>query len=99
MKRIKKTDEDCANPFQSLVGELRDELQKTHITDHDRLVISAYTGYLMCNFSKLHEFIEKTLGRPVFVHELANPSVTKEIQKKLKTEWLAICGPYAKEEA
>lgn len=84
--------EECASNLQSLIFEMQMEMNKTRINSHDRLVISAYTGFLMCDFNELHKFIERTLGRPVFTHELAAPDVLKLIQEKLKPEWLAICG-------
>lgn len=65
--------------------------QQTYISKHDRLVISAYTGYLMADPDEVHRFIEETLGYPVFTHELVKHKIVDEIQKKLKDEWMRIC--------
>lgn len=48
------------------------------MTKQEKIIVSAYTGTLMCDFSDVHEYIEKKLGRPVFTHEMADN--------------LAICG-------
>ena len=41
------------------------------MTLDEKIVVSAYTGYLMCDFNEVHRYIENLLGRPVFTHELA----------------------------
>lgn len=37
----------------------------------ERIIVSAYTGYLMCDFPDMHKYIEDKLGRPVWTHEMA----------------------------
>lgn len=61
------------------------------MTKEEKLIVSAYTGILMCDFSDLHEYIEKLLGRPVFTHELADKEVWKEIKNKCKPDFLNLC--------
>lgn len=41
------------------------------MTKQEKVIVSAYTGVLMCDFADLHEYIEKIMGRPVWTHELA----------------------------
>lgn len=55
---------------------------------HDLAVLlSAYTGYLLTrDFGDVHVFIEKTLNRPVFDHELADEKVLEQIKAKLLPE-------------
>lgn len=62
------------------------------MTKHEKLVVSAYTGFLMCDFDDLHAYIENVLGRPVFTHELASNLLTRELREKLKSEFLVLCG-------
>ncbi len=62
------------------------------MTQEEKLIVSAYTGVLMTDFSDLHKFIEEQLGRPVFTHELANEAVQKELADKVKPRFLALCG-------
>jgi len=54
------------------------------------VVLSAYTGFLFCPFDKMHEAIEKKLGRPIFTHELASEHVTNEIQAAFKEDIIAM---------
>lgn len=61
------------------------------MTHREKLVVSAYTGHLMVSYSELAKFVEKTLGRPVFTHELAYEEVANELQAKLKPEFIKIC--------
>lgn len=35
------------------------------MTKEEKLIVSAYTGYIMCNFDELSKFIEKILGHSV----------------------------------
>ena len=55
------------------------------MTKRESLIISAYTGYMVCKeFSDLHEFIEEVMKRPVFTHELACEQFNSELREKLK---------------
>ena len=60
------------------------------MTKHEAIVVSAYTGFLMCDFSDVHEYIQKKLGRPIWTHEFAM-DLQKEIHEKVKPDFLKIC--------
>lgn len=62
------------------------------MTKQEKIIVSAYTGVLMCDFADLQEYIEKKFGRPVFTHELADEGMLAEIKKKTKEEFLEICN-------
>ena len=62
------------------------------MTKDERIIVSAYTGILMCSFADLHDYIEKKLGRGVWTHEMADENVQKEIKEKTKEDFLALCG-------
>lgn len=62
------------------------------MTKHEKVVVSAFTGVLMCDFDDLHSYIEEKLGRPVFTHELADKQIAEEIKLAAKDEFLAICN-------
>lgn len=62
------------------------------MTKQEKIVVSAYTGILMCDFDDLHQYIEEKLGRPVWTHELASSEVQDEIKKKTKADFLALCN-------
>ena len=49
---------------------MTDTVQK--LTKQQAVIISAYTGYLCCEFADMHEEIERRLGHPVWTHQLGN---------------------------
>lgn len=61
------------------------------MTEQEKIIVSAYTGYLMCDFDKMHRYIEEKLGRIVFTHELADRAVLEEIRKELKDDFIKLC--------
>lgn len=65
------------------------------MTLHEKIVLSAYTGILMCDMSEVHRYIEKLLGRPVWTHELASEALWSEIKEKAKPDFhKMICTPF-----
>lgn len=63
------------------------------MTLHEKVVLSTYTGILMCDFWEVHKYIEKLLGRPVWSHELASEDLLAEIKEKAKSDFLKIIEP------
>lgn len=61
------------------------------MTKQERLIVSAYTSVLMCDFSEFQIYVEQLLQRPVFTHELAMADVWQEIKEKSKPAFLALC--------
>lgn len=62
------------------------------MTLNERIIVSAYTGVLMCDFRHVHKYIEEKLGRPVWTHEMAIDAVQQEIKRALKPDFLELCG-------
>ena len=60
------------------------------MTLEEKVIISAYTGVLLCDFQSMHEYIEKKLGRPVWTHELADEDVQEEIKNSTRTDLMEI---------
>lgn len=60
------------------------------MTERERIIVSAYTGYLLCDFGKMHAYIEEKLGRPIWTHELANEEISKEIREKCRDDFVAL---------
>jgi hypothetical protein len=59
------------------------------LTLEQAVVISAYTGYMLCPFSAIHEEVEKRLGRPVFTHEF--PSIHEsDIMPAFRDDFVAM---------
>ena len=46
----------------------------------------------MCDFSLVHAYIEKILGRKVWTDELTNGDILDEIGRRTKPEFLKICA-------
>lgn len=61
------------------------------MTTQEKIIVSAYTGVLMCEFSDMVKYVEKILGRRVFTHEFAEEEVCKEIKEKSKADFLKLC--------
>lgn len=53
-------------------------------------VIAAYTGYLIGEFSVMHAYVEKILGRPVFTHELGNDKVCAQIREAARKDFMSL---------
>ena len=62
------------------------------MTTQEKIIVSAYTGCLMCNFTEVHKYIEEKLGRPVWTHELARPEMQELIQEVCREDFLALCN-------
>ena len=62
------------------------------MTLHERVIVSAYTGYLMCAFSHVHKYIEEKMGRPVWTHELGFKPIQAKIREAVKPDFLKLCG-------
>lgn len=62
------------------------------MTYREKVIVSAYTGFLMCSFQDMHKYIEEKLGRPVWTHEMASINVQNEIRKAVKPDFIALCG-------
>ena len=68
------------------------------MTNKEKIVVSAYTGFLMCDFDEMHQYIEKKLKRPVWTHEFADEKILEEIRNATRDEFLSICNDTFKEE-
>lgn len=62
------------------------------MTKEEKIIVSAYTGCLMCDFADLQAYIEKKLGRPVFTHEMGDKAVCNEIKAAAQKDFLELCG-------
>lgn len=61
------------------------------MTHKEKVVVSAYTGILMCDFSDVHKYIQEKLGRPVWTHEFAYKEVQEEVKEKTRPDFLKLC--------
>lgn len=51
-------------------------------------IVSAYTGYLLGEFSDMHGYVEELLDRPVWTHQFANKDLIDEIKTKSKEDFI-----------
>ena len=61
------------------------------MTYQECVIVSAYTGYLMCDFDDMHKYIQEKLKRPVWTHELADKDVLRELRETARPDFLALC--------
>lgn len=60
------------------------------MTDREKAIIMAYTGYCMLAGDKLkvfYEYVGELLGRPVYTHEFADP----DIREKASDDFYKLC--------
>ena len=60
------------------------------MTKREAAIVSAYTGYLIGEFSDMHEYIEEIMGRPVFTHELGNMTTFDKIKSLARDDFCLI---------
>ena len=61
------------------------------MTYQECVIVSAYTGYLMCDFDDMHKYIEEKVGRPIWTHEMADKNCQDMIRKAVRSDFLALC--------
>lgn len=61
------------------------------MTYQECVIVSAYTGYLMCDFDDMHKYIEEKVGRPVWTHEMAERSFQEKLRNAVRPDFLALC--------
>lgn len=62
------------------------------MTKQERIIVSAYTGILMCDIEDVQKYISEKLGYPVWTHELGNKKMWKKIKEVTKEDFLALCS-------
>lgn len=60
------------------------------MTKREAAIVSAYTGFLIGDFSTLHGYIEEILERPLFTHEMGSDEVRAEIREKSRADFVAL---------
>lgn len=61
------------------------------MTYRECVIVSAYTGYLMCDFDDMHKYIEEKMNRPVWTHEMADKEMQNNIRAAVKPDFLELC--------
>lgn len=55
------------------------------------LYLSAYTGYLLCDFDDFHAFAEKILGREIWTNQMASAEFWQELNRAVSPVVKSIC--------
>lgn len=58
------------------------------MTKREAAIVSAYTGYLIGEFSDLQAYAEEIMERQIFTHEL--PGIAEELKEKSKKDFMSI---------
>lgn len=58
------------------------------MTKREAAIVSAYTGYLIGEFSDFQAYAEEVMGRPIFTHEF--PHIADELKEKSKKDFMSI---------
>lgn len=60
------------------------------LTKEQAAIIGAFTGILVGNFSDMHQYIEKVMGRSVETMEMTGEGFCKELKEKVKPDLMKI---------
>ena len=64
------------------------------MTDHEKAIIEAYTGFVMLTGDKIgifYKYVEEKLGHPIMTHELASKEMQEAIQNAAKDDFIKLC--------
>lgn len=62
--------------------------RRMQMTKREAAIVSAYTGYLIGEFSDFQAYAEEAMGRPIFTHEF--PYIAEELKEKSKNDFISI---------
>ena len=71
------------------------------MTDREKTIVMAYTGYCMLAGDKLsvfYEYVESIMGRPVYTHEMGTKVVDDLIKEKSRPDFIALCADEGRSE-
>ena len=64
------------------------------MTDQERAIITAYTGYTMLTGDRLnifYKYLNDIMGRPIYTHELATRKMWDAIHEASKDDFIKLC--------
>ena len=60
------------------------------LTKEQAIIVSGYTGFLVCQFSDLQNDVEKRMGRPVWTHEFGDEDFTEQVEHLYREDFIAL---------
>lgn len=61
------------------------------MTKQERVIVTAYTGVLMCKLSDLLKYANTVFGRTVYLAELKKPEVLQRLKDFAKVDFKKLC--------
>lgn len=58
------------------------------LTKEQAIIVSGYTGFLICQFSDLQNDVEKRMGRPVWTHEFGDKDFSESVAELYKDDFI-----------
>jgi hypothetical protein len=60
------------------------------LTKEQGIILTGYTGLMLCKFSDFHKDVEKRLGCPVFTHQFGDKAFAESLKSVYKDDFMAI---------
>lgn len=61
------------------------------MTKQERLIISAYTGYLMVKPEDFNKYVNEVMGHPVCMHEMDDDAFWEDLHMKVHDDFTKLC--------
>lgn len=61
------------------------------LTKKQGIILTGFTGIVMCKVSDFHQDVEKRLGRPIFTHEFADKELWETIKEIYRKDFENLC--------
>lgn len=60
------------------------------LTKEQAAIIGAFTGITASNFSVIHEYAERKLGRSIWTHEFGSEEFASELKEAARVDFMSI---------
>lgn len=61
------------------------------MTTKERIIVSAYTGFRMCDMDLIETYVQEKLGRPVVSSEWGDKHFHEIVQAMVAEDFLTLC--------
>ena len=62
------------------------------LNKYQAIVITGFTGTMVCDLSSFHADVESRMGRSVWTHEFGLPSFAQELKELYRDEFMYLCN-------
>ena len=86
-------------PYWCPLTENEEDKERVVLTDRDRAILTAYTGYALLTGEKMtafYEYCREKLKRPVLTHELKDAALWEELKKASEEDFYSLIVRLAK---